>query len=230
MKKAILLPDTHSQRTLFFHVHRFNLLPTRYIHPSWLEELTGVLPKDIRPIWQRNPRAEKHCAALIIKTFCQGFIFDFSDAVRCVALMPGDALVRLMAYAGLVINAHIIMKSISGSYIKSLSKAFGPEAYEFAATRAALLFGSRRLEFLTPPQTHSDPQLGDILECGRRCLQICLEGSPDPLTQRFRLKFPRNMRWDFAPRSDDAVRAASRRIVEKIMKMEIHPPWNTALP
>jgi hypothetical protein len=230
MKKAILLPDTHSQRALFFHVRQFNLLPTRYIHESWLNDLLGALQTDIRPIWQKNSRAEKHCAALIIKTFCHGFIFDFSDAIRCVALMPSDALARLMIYAGLVINAHFIMKTISGHYIQSLSNAFGPQAYEFAATRAPLLFGSRRLEFLTPSQTHMDPQPGDILECGRQCLQICLEGSPEALTQRFRLKFPRNMRWDFAPRSEEAVRMACRRIVEKIMKMEIRPPWNTVLP
>jgi hypothetical protein len=230
MKKTILFPDIHGHRALFFCVHQFNLLPTRYIHASWLQGLIGSMQTDIRKIWKKNPRAEKHCAALIIKTFCHGFVYDFSDALRRVALMKGAGLARLMVYAGLAANTRSIMQTLSGRHIKALSSAFGPEAYEFAVTRAPLLAGPRRFDYLKPQRTDMDPQPGDILESGRQCLQICLEGSPVPLVQRLRLKFPRNMRWDFTVRSDDAIRIACRHLIQKIMKMEIRPKWNTALP
>lgn len=230
MTKTLLFPDIHCHRTLFFRVHQFNLLPTRYIHGSWLQDIAGAMQADIRSIWKKNPRAEKQCAALIIKTFCEGFIYDFSDAVRRVVLLPGTELARLLVYAGLAIHADSIMQSLSGRYIKALSNAFGPYAYEFAVTRAPLLTGSRRFDFLKPHRTAMDPQPGDILESGRRCLQVCLEGAPAPLVRRLCLKFPRHLVWDFTGRSNDAVKMTCRRLIQKIMKMELRPQWNTALP
>jgi hypothetical protein len=229
MKKTLVFPDIHSHRALFFCVHQFNLLPTRYIHDSWLEKLVGAKQLYIRKIWKKNLRAEKHCAALIIKTFCHGFIYDFSDTLRRVALLPGAELARLMVYAGLAANSHAIVKTLSGRHIKTLSNAFGQQAYEFAVTRAPLLAGPRRFDYLMPQRTEKDPQPGDILESGRRCLQICLEGAPVPLVQRLRLKFSRTMNWDFTLRSDDAIRTACRRLIQKTLKMEINPQWNTAL-
>lgn len=230
MKKTILSPDIHSHRDLFFRVHQFNLLPTRYIHVSWLEDFVGAMETDIREIWKNSPRAEKHCAALIIKTFCHGFVYDFSDNLRRVALLPSAGLARLIVYTGLAANAYSIMQTLSGRHIKTLSNAFGQQAYEFAVTRAPLLAGPRRFDYLKPHRMDGDPQPGDILESGRQCLQICLQGSPTPLLQRLRLKFPRNMHWDFTPRSDDAIKTACRRLIQKIIKMEIGPQWNTALP
>lgn len=229
MKKEILFPDIHCHRALFFCVHQFNVLPTRYIHSSWLRDLTGPVRTDIRKIWKKNPRAEKHCAAWIIKTFCQGFIYDFSDAIRRVALLPSTGLARLMVYTGLAINAHSIMQTISGQHVKALAKAFGPEAYEFASNRASLLAGSHRFDFLQPQRADKGLHSGDILESGRRCLQICLEGLPAPLVRRFRLKFHRNMPWDFSRRSEQVVRMNCRQLIHKIMKMEIRPQWNPAL-
>jgi hypothetical protein len=229
MKKPVLFPDIHSHRALFLCVHQFNLLPTRYIHPSWLQNLVGATPMDIHKICGKNPRAEKHCATLIIKTFCHGFVYDFSDTFRRSVLLPAAALARLMLYTGLAIHARSIMHSISGGYLKSLSHAFGPEAYEFAVNRAPLLAASHQFDFLKSGRTGLDPRPGDILESGRRCLQTCLEGAPKPLVRRLCLKFPRNMGWDFKPRSNDAATTACRRLIQKIMKMEIHPQWNTAL-
>ena len=223
MKKTILFPDIHSHRDLFLRVHRFNLLPTRYIHASWLPGLVGNLQGDICHIWKNNPRAEKHFAALIIKTFCRGFIYDFSDALRRVALMPVHELARLIVYTGLAVNTHSIVRSIAGRDAKTLSRAFGPDAYEFAATRAPLLVGPRRFDFLLPQQAGTDARPEDILESGRRCLQVCLEGAPAPLVQRFRLIFPRNMHWDFRRHKGDAVRSVCRRLIQKIIKMELHP-------
>jgi hypothetical protein len=228
MKKPILFPDIHINRALFLSIHQFNLLPTRYIHASWLPDLVGAAREDIQIVWQKNIRAEKHCAALIIKSFCHGFIYDFSDSFRQVALMPAAALARLMVYTGLAIHARSIKNSISGPYHKHLSVAFGPEAYEFAVNRAPLLVGSYPFGFLKPKHAdESDPQPGDILESGRRCLQTGLEGSPKPLVRRLCLKFPKNMHWEFKPLSNEAVITACRRLVQKIMKMELGTQWNT---
>lgn len=220
MKNAILFPDIHTHTALFSRVHQFNLLPTRYIHASWVEELPCSLQIDLPALWQQDPRAEQHCAVLIIKTFCHGFVYDFSDALRRVALMPSTGLAKLMVYLGLAINARSIRQSISGPYIRILSRVFGPEAYEFATTRASLLADSHWFDLLKPRRTDRDVQPGDILTSGRRCLQICLQGSPDPLVRRLRLKFPHSMKWDFTPRNDHGVRTACRRLVQKIMKME----------
>jgi len=225
MKNPNIFPNIHSHRTLFFYVHQFNLLPTRYIHASWLQELGGAIQTNIKEIWEKNPRSERQCAALIIKTFCHGFVWDFSDSIRCVVLMPSAELAKLIIYAGLAINACSIIRTISGRSIKALTAAFGPEAYEFAITRAPLLTGSRRFEFLLPHGDERDPVPLNILENGRQCLQICLEGLPEPLVRRFCLKFPRSTVWDFKPRSNDTVRTVCRSIIQKIMKMEIRPQW-----
>lgn len=230
MKKTILFPDIHCHRALFFCVHQFNVLPTRYIHESWLQSLMGSMQTDIRAIWKKSPRAEKHGAALIIKTFCHGFVYDFSDALRRVALMEGAGLARLMVYAGLAAHARSIMQTLSGRHIKALSSAFGPEAYEFAVTRAPLFAGPHRFDYLKPRRADQDPRPGDILESGRQCLQLCLHGSPLPLVQRLRLKFPRKMHWDFTARGDAAVTMACRRLIQKIITMELRLSWNTVLP
>lgn len=229
MKKTILYPDIHGHRELFLRVHRFNLLPTRYIHTSWLQELAGDFHGEICHIWKNNSRAEKHCAALIIKTFCRGFIYDFSDTFRRVALLPAQELARLMVYTGLAVHSYSITRSIAGRQAQTLSRAFGPEAYEFATTRAILLVGPQRFDFLMPRQAGVDAHPEVILESGRRCLQISLEGAPDPLVQRLRLKLPRSMCWDFKRCRGDAVRSACRRLIQKIIKMEVRPQWNMSL-
>lgn len=230
MTKKTLFPDIHSHQALFNCVHQFNLLPTRYIHASWLQDLVGAMHTEIRQTWKENPRAEKHCAALIINMFCHGFIYDFSDVVRRVALMPDAELARLIVYTGLTIHARAIIRTISSRHVKALSDAFGPQAYEFAVTRAPLLAGSRRFGILRPQGTDMGPQPGDILQSGRQCLQTSLEGAPEPLVRRLCLKFPQNMRWDFTLRSQQAVRESCRQLIQKIMKMELRPQWNTALP
>ncbi len=227
MKKALCFPDIHSHQALFLCVHAFNLLPTRYIHASWLRDLAGDGQWDVRQMWKQNPRAEKHCAAWIIKTFCHGFIYDFSDSHRRLALLSGAGLVQLMVYTGLAMQARSIAQTISGRHINPLIRAFGPQAYEFVSTRATLLSGLRRFDFLLPQGADRHPRPGDVLESGRRCLQICLEGSPAPLVQRFRLKFPRHQPWDFTLRSGDAAIAVCRQLVQKILKMEMRPQWNT---
>lgn len=206
---------------LAFLIHQFNVFPTRYMHPSWWENIM-----DFQNIIERcveSKRSEKHLAAYVLNSIGHKYCYQFDDVAHRIVLLDGATLESLIYALGLTLNARRIKSIVEGRKARFLKKDLGEKAYLFAIKRAAL-FGSQTW-YWDVAGDESDLRRERILQDGRKCIQICLVGAPEAMTKRFELKFDKAVCWDFLEdgHSKDKNRAWS--LVRKVMFQEVGPQW-----
>jgi hypothetical protein len=202
-------------------VHQFNVFPTQYVHPSYWEGLTDF-PQAIKQCL-RNPRAEKHLAAYILSDMGYECCYQFQDIAHRIVLLHGHTLEKLTFLLGLTLNARRIKAVVEGRKARFLKKELGENAYLFAIKRATL-FGSHSW-FWDAAADESDLTREQIVQDGRKCIQLCLSGAPEAMIKRFKLKFAKSVRWDFSenPHLKDKDKAWS--LVRKVLLQEVEPRW-----
>jgi hypothetical protein len=121
-------------------VHVFNRHPAAYAHPSWFEDL-------MEPQWldalRSSPRAEKRLSEILLARhgLAEDLWYDFGSRRWRFALLPADALLKLVDCCGLAFQHRRIAASISHSERTYLKNQIGERAYLFALKRAPLLLG-----------------------------------------------------------------------------------------
>lgn len=209
---------------LFRKVHQFNLLPSEYIHTSWLKNtlaetlaFTSGLPPGMR--------AKRWLSSWIITHLCPGFIYDFSFPGRRLALLEHRTLCKLITLAGLCSIADCLSRTVDGESIRELKHALGRDSYDFAMKRAPLLIGGLHLPRMA---MKNDLKLSEkAFRCGHKILEKIMAGAPKPLTDRLRLKFTRPTTWDFSQPAGEETRDICWRLMHKILITEVGPPWTT---
>jgi hypothetical protein len=202
-------------------IHQFNVFPTRYMHPSWWEDVMDVQGAVERYI--ENKRAEKHLAAYILNIIGHKYCYQFQDVAYRIVLLDGPTLEKLVFCLGLTVNARRIKAIVEGPKARLLKNDLGENAYFFAVKRATL-FGSHTW-FWDVAGYASELSRNRVVQDGRKCIQICLGGAPEAMTKRFELKFEKTAWWDFSGngQSEDKHRAWS--LVRKVLFQEVGPQW-----
>lgn len=210
---------------LFRRIYEFNLLPSRYLHASWVEAL-------FEPgLWRRlaaMPRCEAPLCRLILeKTDLAGsFHDDFDDAPARLALLDHAVLERLALHAGLLREGAAVRAAIGRDRVLALRAALGEEAYAFALHRAPLL--------APPVPGLPDGPGGDMApeelrrragQAGWRLVMAVASGFPPALRRRFALKLPRGAA-DAEPGAPQAEPGRAATTLIRVLK-ETEPRWAT---
>jgi hypothetical protein len=223
------MPDNFIQRImkgddqLAFLIHQFNVFPTRYMHSSWWKELIDFQGAVERCI--ENKRAEKHLAAYILNNIGHEYCYQFQEVAHRIVLLDGPTLERLVFTLGLTLNARRIKAVVEGHKARLLKKDLGENAYLFAIKRAAL-FGSHAW-FWDLADYESELRHEQIVQDGRKCIQICLGDAPEAMTKRLALKFANTVSWNFSENGQSKDKHRAWSLVRKVLFQEVGPQWKS---
>ncbi|MFH0787906.1 MAG: SctK family type III secretion system sorting platform protein [Pseudomonadota bacterium] len=205
-------------------IYEFNFWPGRYIHPSWLE---GLIENDLFNRLKESRRAGQRLSPVILLKFGldRSCFFNFEDPLRRLALLNGEALLKLVYLAGVSVHAGEISRVIEREAVLSLKKSLGEEPYLFALKRAPFLAG--RIEFPPYPLKTTDyAGFGDLVyESGMKVLEACLGEEEASYRKRLVLKLPRALVKDFGERASFEHKEAASLMLKKILLNEVDPEW-----
>ncbi|CAM2065483.1 SctK family type III secretion system sorting platform protein [Sulfidibacter corallicola] len=207
--------------TLMPLVYAFNMLPTRYIHASWVEEL---LPSNLYGMLRDNPRTEQRLADTILNRLDlkDQFWFDFEQPHRRLALIDADDLINAAYYAGIALNGPSIAAAISRQDVLFVRESIGEESYQFAIKKAPFLVG--RWPLRLPDQVGFDFD-AHVRNCGMLALAACFADEPPALIQRLQLKFPKGKGLKLYKNPWAKEKDRARRMFHKILIHEVAPQW-----
>ncbi|MGD8833669.1 MAG: SctK family type III secretion system sorting platform protein [Desulfobacteraceae bacterium] len=221
------MPDNIMQRIirgddpLAALIHQFNVFPTRYMHPSWWENVMDFPAAVGRCL--ENKRSEKHLAAYLLNSIGHKYCYQFQDVAHRIVLLDRHILKRLVYTLGLTLNSRRIKAVVEGRKARSLKKDLGENAYLFAIKRATL-FGSHTW-FWDVAGDAPELTREQVLQDGRICIQICLSDAPEAMTKRFELKFANTVCWDFSENGQSKDRNRAWSLVRKVLFQEAGPQW-----
>lgn len=118
---------------LFDAVLRFNLFPSEYVHPSWIEMVDNALPRVFSPVSRTNA-FESRCLSRALLSLCAAeddFDFDFSDHGKRIALLPHDALISLGMHAIAVLAQSQLREAVMRTQIHAINRAIGEDVRIF---------------------------------------------------------------------------------------------------
>lgn len=120
---------------LFDAALRFNLFPSEYVHPSWLDMLDKVLPcvfsaNEMNATDRSKTAFETRSLSRVLLTLCHAdghFDFDFSDQAKRVALLPHDALMSLGMQVSAILTQSHLQKIVMNEKIHAINQAIGED-------------------------------------------------------------------------------------------------------
>lgn len=186
MPLAVQLETYSPKQPLQRAVTAFNFSIVDY---SNIEKLRSVLAQTYEDsVLDRllaTPRLHHRLSIKILEILSIRPIFDFSPALRQLALLDQAALHRIARHVGGLIYAPTVVRIISGPAIAKLKGEIGVDAYDYARKQGEL-GGSRDREANVE---YND--LGSAIEhAGWRSLAAWLTNEPDEIIARVLLKFP----------------------------------------
>jgi len=118
---------------LFDAVLRFNLFPSEYVHPSWMEIVDNALPRVFSPVSRTNA-FESRCVSRALLSLCAAendFDFDFVDHGKRVALLPCDTLMSLGVHVSAVLAKSQLREAVMRTQIHAINRAIGEDVRIF---------------------------------------------------------------------------------------------------
>ncbi|NJN46846.1 MAG: SctK family type III secretion system sorting platform protein [Candidatus Competibacteraceae bacterium] len=181
------------ERALLAAVCEFNLLPSQFLHNSWLESLPhGEVLTKLRDC----SRVRLQLSQYLLKQFGlqNQYCFAIEEPLLRIALLPGADIAALALHAGLCRYSRQIQHTVLREEVLSLREQLGEDAYLFALKRAP---------FLAPPLDSSTDRSWNAAHCrkqvrraGLDCLSCAFKDQAAGLLQRLILKLPRHWQDD----------------------------------
>ncbi len=167
-------------------VTEFNYYPNRYIHPDWVARLENsqVIKKLLN-----NARSEDNLAGYLLDRFelKDKLWFEFDSPLRRLLLQPRSDILRVVMFAGAVLNSEHASKAIHNKDVVRMRRGFGDVLFDFALKEVPFLFDLTYLPRLAAPAPDTDIQ-AHLAASGLWCLGKALQGEPEALVERLYLK------------------------------------------
>lgn len=223
MSKAFFMNLLREQPSWIRLIVEFNLLPACYIHRTWVEHLATP---ELFEALKLQPRARARLSRMLLSEYGleRAYCFDFEEKRRRVALVDGPTLEKLLWFAGIVLNAAKIVRTVDRASVLMYRKALGSEGYFFAVKRAPFLVGPHATA-LGESDSGDDFRM-HIMSCGAACLAACMAGDPPALKDRLRLKLPK----EYASHFRGLIRSERKRetawtVLRKVLTKEVAVHW-----
>ncbi|MEE4379283.1 MAG: SctK family type III secretion system sorting platform protein [Candidatus Competibacteraceae bacterium] len=182
-------------RALLAAVCEFNLLPSQYLHDSWLESLPhGNLLAQLTAC----SRVGAQLSQYLLQQFGlpDQYCFAIEEPLLRIALLPEADIAALVLHAGLCRYSRQIQHTVLRQEVLALREQLGEEAYLFALKRAPFL--APPLENSTDPAWQADHCREHTWRAGIGCLSSAFSGQAPALVQRLMMKLPRHWQADMA--------------------------------
>ena len=167
-------------------VTEFNYYPNRYIHPSWVECLENG--EIIRKLL-RSARSEDNLAEYLLERFelKEKLWFEFDSPLRRLMLQPRDAILKVVMFAGALLNGEYLRHAIHRDDMMRLRRGIGDVLFEFVHHEAPLEFNVGELPRIAPPKPGTDLR-AHLAGSGLWCLGRAIEDEPAAIVERLYLK------------------------------------------
>lgn len=125
---------------LFDLIHRFNIHPAAYAHPTWFEPL---LPADLFLALRKTRRGATRLSKMLLQQhdLSNETCYDFEYRRWRFALLPSDVLAKLTLYCGLASLHRQIATLVEKEALGRIKKSLDEKDYLFAVKRAPLIIG-----------------------------------------------------------------------------------------
>ena len=163
-------------------------LPSRYVHPSWFEELEhGEVLAGLRDV----ARVERPLSRLLSRALGLGEAApgDTAGLDLGVHLLGPAALETLVERLGLSLASPQVRAVLDGPSARALREALGEEGYAFAVGHAALLVDDAALRNV--PRLDPEAPRESVRSLGMAALALYCVDYPAALNARLGLKLPR---------------------------------------
>ncbi len=211
------------KKAYFKLIHHFNVFPSYYLHTSWLTSEDWALLGHYTVITSR--RAQRRLSASLLKKLKYAYHYDFNTPQQRLALLDFNRLVRLIYYVGLTQCGKLIHGIIEKEKVVALQETLGKHLFRFALERAHLFTGQPAactITFNTVKQFNQD-----LVTVGKTLIEKCLDGEPVALTNRFRLKMPKPVPWNFRRNVSPEQKEQAWHFLAKLIKFEMEDVWQT---
>lgn len=199
----------------------FNLLPSRWLHPSrW----PALLPPGWRAPADADHAAHRHASALILRQLGAAAqpVTDWQRPEWPVALLPAACWQRVLLRLGLVLALPALRRAIGGTELRALAADIGDAELAWARQRAP----DRPPGLPDADELPALPQLGPRLpRLGADVLAAAVRAAPAPMRQRLALRAPMASPW----KTDVAATRAAWSLLLTLID-ELDPPWRSSFP
>ena len=204
-------------------VEEFNFRPARYVHPSFWKRWGGEAA--VHEALQTRRGAAGLSRLVLREAQAEGdFFLDFESEPLRLALLPGEALGRLIRLAGLAANSHAIRQAIRKDDVALMRRQLGEDDYSFGVKVAPFLGNRGDLDFSRDESDGKDMAVR-VRRSGRRCVEAAGSGAPPALTKRWNLRFAPDERLDFSPRWTADQKEQAWRLLKRILLRYMEPEW-----
>lgn len=200
-------------------VTEFNHYPNRYIHQDWVKRLENgaIISKLLK-----NARSEDNLAEYLLERFelKEKLWYDFDTPLRQLMLQPRENILRVVMFAGALLNSEHARHAIHRDDVLRLRRGFGDILFDFALHEAPLSFDLEHLPRMAAPNPGSDVQ-AHLAASGLWCLGSAVQGDPPTIVERLFLKMSA-AEYPFLDKQPSSFRTPfCAAVVEKLTRMKL---------
>lgn len=199
---------------------RFNLQPTRFMHPSrW----AALLPPGAPVPADADAAAHRHASALLLRQLGRGarLVTDWQRPEWPLAVLPQPAWMRLLHRLGLVVVQRALRHTVRGEVLRALAAQVGEPEIAWARTQAPALAAPLEESLAVPADDW--PQRLPLVSTG--VLAHALAAAPVPMRARLLLRAPAAP----PPRADLGATRAAWALARTLLD-EMEPAWRSSFP
>ena len=170
------------------HLHAFNFLPSRLLHPSWQERFS---PQNcIAGLASQLDEAalHRHWSAYILELLGLANQPCFDPAVPglFVAILPRGAFERLVELAGAVLLGHTVRQMIRREDVAVLNSGLRPEVLAYTRQKGS----ARHPGIAGDASLDAHALVARVFPLGAATVLDALRVAPDAVFERVRLRLP----------------------------------------
>lgn len=211
------------KKEMFGLVYKFNLMPAKYIHRTWIDALISPLLFEKMTLSKRG--TEKLSQWILTQyNLNQDYYYNFVDPLFRLALLPNEVIYKITFYCGVALNYKNITAIIDKSKKEEIINEIGLEGYHFGVKKAPLLLGNRKI--LVKAWSVKDDVKSSIERDGVTYFLASFSQAPKTIFKRLLLKFPKEI-----CKNQDSFylgREESNHwlFLRRILKHAIEPKWH----
>ncbi|OIO58863.1 MAG: hypothetical protein COZ46_03465 [Verrucomicrobia bacterium CG_4_10_14_3_um_filter_43_23] len=208
---------------LFRLIYQFDTGLADYINK---EQLKGAIKDSLPGDLFSTPRLQKKISAYLINQLkLKSCFYSFKEPRLRIALLPEAILEQVLLYAGAAFYSDTIKHIVLKKKLTELQASIGEKVYIFATKKAPLL--SQLVPHISVDKSPAHLDKDQLINAGKACIEACFAKEPEALTQRFKLKFPPSVHFNFNQEISPELKTQCWNFLQRLIIKELAPEWKS---